>query len=96
MGIHCRQGVGYILRSMVVVVAVHPDCAVGRTDVAQSRILMTIGQLIQQLRHLVLEHPHAADVPIVIHPHGFTHSQELESVHLNLHQTRVVLEAERK
>jgi hypothetical protein len=56
---------------------------------------MTIGQLIQTLRTLVLEHPHAAQLPIVIHPHGFIHAQELDSVHLNLHGTRVVLEAPR-
>jgi len=56
---------------------------------------MTIGRLIQQLRDLVLQHPHAAELPIVIHPHGFTHSQQLESIHLNLHATKVVLEAEK-
>lgn len=56
---------------------------------------MTIGSLIQQLRTLVLEHPHAAQLPIVIHPHGFTHAQQLDSIHLNLHGTRVVLEADR-
>ncbi len=55
---------------------------------------MTIGDLIKQLRQLVLEHPHATDLPIVIHPHGFTHSQQLERVHLNLHQTKVILEAD--
>ena len=57
---------------------------------------MTVSQLITQLRHLVLEHPHAAQLPIVMCPHGMGHRQELESTHLNLHETAVVVEAARK
>lgn len=55
----------------------------------------TIAMLIQQLRQLVLEHPYAAELPLVICPHGFGHRQALEGVHLNLHETAVVLEARR-
>ena len=56
---------------------------------------MTVAQHIQQLRHLVLEHPHAANLPLVLHPHGVKYEQTIESTHLNLHETKVVLEAQR-
>lgn len=55
---------------------------------------MTLAQHIQQLRQLVLEHPHAANLPMVLHPHGHKHEQAIESAHLNLHQTKVVLESQ--
>lgn len=56
---------------------------------------MTIAQLIQQLRHLVLEHPHASECEVVLHPHGTGHRQHISNIHFNHHETKVVLEAER-
>lgn len=56
---------------------------------------MKVRDIIQQLRHLVLEHPHAADLDVVLAPHGQGHRQRLGEVHLNVHETLIVLEAEK-
>ena len=56
---------------------------------------MTVAEHIQQLWQLVLEHPHAANLPLVIHPHGRQHEQEVESIHMSVHAAKVVLEAQR-
>jgi hypothetical protein len=56
---------------------------------------MTVAQLIATFRQLELEHPHTSNLPVVIVPHGFS-TQELERVHLSVHEDRVVLEGERK
>lgn len=56
---------------------------------------MTLEQHIQQLRQLVLEHPDAAQKPIVMWPHGHDSEQEIEHHHLTLTGHKVVLEARR-
>lgn len=56
---------------------------------------MTVSQFIQQLRQLVLEHPHAAQLDIVVAPHGHDHRQAVDDIHLNVHETKVVVEARR-
>jgi hypothetical protein len=55
---------------------------------------MTVHQFIENLRHLILEHPHAADLPICVSPHGKDHRQQIEQMHLNLHETALVIESE--
>lgn len=56
---------------------------------------LTLRELSQMTRQLVLEHPYAADLEVVLHPHGTHHRQGIREVHLNLNETKVVLEAER-
>lgn len=56
---------------------------------------MTLRELSQMTRQLVLEHPYAADLEVVLHPHGSHHRQPLEQVHLNPQETSVVLESKR-
>lgn len=56
---------------------------------------MKIRDLIQQLRWLVHEHPHAADLDVELAPHGLAHRQAIEQVKLNTHGTVIVLEAEK-
>lgn len=55
---------------------------------------MTVQEFIMQLRQLVLEHPFAAELPISVSPHGKDHRQIIERLHLNLHETQVVIESE--
>lgn len=55
---------------------------------------MTVHEFVEQLRHLILEHPHAAQLPICVSPHGKDHRQEINKLMLNLHQTKVVIESE--
>lgn len=56
---------------------------------------MTVQQFIRQLRQLVLEHPHAASVPIVMAQHGKGHHPRgIGRLHLNEHGTAIVIEAE--
>lgn len=57
---------------------------------------VTLRQLMMSFRELVLQHPYAADLQVELHPHGQHHKQIIELIHLNLHETAVVIEAERK
>jgi hypothetical protein len=55
---------------------------------------MTVEQLIQQLRHLVLEYPLAAQQQVALLPHGHQGVQSLEQVHFG-NGVNVLLEARR-
>jgi hypothetical protein len=56
---------------------------------------MKVRDIIRSLRQLVLEHPHAADLDVVLAPHGHGHRQPLDQIHLNTHETLIILEAEK-
>ena len=56
---------------------------------------MTVAQFIQQLRHLVMEHPDAANMEMMIAPHGNRAHQPIEKIHLGHHQNRVYVEGEK-
>lgn len=56
---------------------------------------MTLAQHIQQLRQLVLEHPQASNLPIVLVPHGQHHRQEIETLHMSIREDSVEIEAQR-
>ena len=67
----------------------------GRVGGTEPKRGIIVSELIRQLRQLVLEHPHAVNCEVVLSPHGHGHRQHLESIHFNIHETKVVLESER-
>lgn len=56
---------------------------------------MKVRDIIQTFRQLVLEHPHAADLDVEMAPHGHAHRQPIDQIHLNVHETKILLEAKR-
>ncbi len=57
--------------------------------------MMTVAQLINQFRQLVIEHPEASNVPVVLQPHGGRRDQPVGHVELNFTGTKVFIESER-
>lgn len=56
----------------------------------------TVRRHMEQLRQLILEHPHLAEAEIELHPHGSHHRQLMGDIHVRDHEHIVVFEAERK
>jgi hypothetical protein len=57
--------------------------------------VVTLAELVQHIRHVVLEHPGASNLPVVLTPHGGQRNQPTRSVELNMTKTAVVIEAQR-